>query len=230
MLIGVVAHIHREEMADTLIKKVGADVFVFDHSFPPSPRGCADNHIRVLQQLSMMATKGEWLIVLEDDAQPVENFRREVKGPLRVTGSQLVGLYLGTGSIHGATQRAIIPAVAAAEAAGAHWIVADWFISTVGYAVASPLLPALIKGISNDGGPVDNRINEWMQGAGVKTWYTYPSLVNHDDDGPSLISAVQVQPPRVAHRFGTRPIWSSKTIEMGYARGWSPESMAGDVS
>lgn len=221
MLIGVVAHVNREKMAEKLISDVDADVFCFDHTFPPSPKGCADNHIRVLRQLTMLATLGEFVVVLEDDAEPVADFRNQVKAALRRAGSPLVGFHLGTGSPHGAVQRAVIPAVEAAEAAGANWIVSDWFISTLGYAVRSELLSALLRGISDVGGPVDNRINEWTHSAGVKTWYSQPSLVDHDD-GQSLISAVMVQPVRRAHRFGTVPKWNGRTVDMGYARGWSP--------
>jgi GR25 family glycosyltransferase involved in LPS biosynthesis len=221
MLIGVVAHVNREDMAERLICDVDADVFNFDHSFPPSPMGCANNHIRVLQQLCMLATTGEWCVVLEDDAQPVPDFRRHVKRALLKAGSSLVGLYLGTGNPHGATQRAIIPAVEAAQASQACWIVADWFISTVGYAVHSTLLSGLIKGISKIGGPVDNRINDWCHDAGIRAWYTQPSLVDHDEC-PSIISSVVVQPQRRAHRYGSLSKWNDRTVEMGYARGWSP--------
>ena len=221
MLIGVVAHVNREEMAQRLIEQVTADVFSFDHTFPPSPKGCADNHIHVLRQLCMLATSGEWVTVLEDDAEVVEDFRNQLKAALRKSGSPLVGFHLGTGSRYGAVQQAVIPAVEAAEAAGANWIVSDWFISTLGYAVRSPLLSGLITGISGAGGPVDNRINEWTHHAKIKTWYTQPSLVNHED-GPSLISSTVVQPVRRAHRFGTVSQWNNRTVEMGYARGWSP--------
>jgi hypothetical protein len=220
MLIGVVAHVNREDMAERLIAQVGADVFCFDHTFPPSPKGCSDNHIRVLRQLCMLATPGEFVVVLEDDAEPVDDFRNQLKGALLKTGSPLVGLHLGTGSPHDPVQQAVAPAVEAAEASQACWIVSDWFIYTIGYAVRSPLLSGLITAISSAGGPMESRINEWTHHARIKTWYTQPSLINHGD-ASSLINSAPV-PPRGAHRFGTRTEWNRRTVEMGYARGWSP--------
>jgi hypothetical protein len=219
MLIGVVAHVKREDMAQELIEQIGADVFCFDHTFPPSPKGCADNHIRVMRQLCMLATPGEWCVVCEDDAEPVEDFRNQLKAALLKAGSPLVNFHLGTGSPHGAVQQAIIAAVEAAEASQACWIVSDWFISTVAYAVRSPLLSGLITGISDMGGPTEVRINEWTHHARVQTWYSQPSLADHH--GQSLINSA-TQPERAAHRFGTRDTWNRITVDMGYARGWSP--------
>jgi len=221
MLIGVVAHVNREDMAQELIDHIGADVFCFDHTFPPSPKGCADNHIRVLRQLCMLATPGEWVVVCEDDAQPVQDFRNQLKAALLKAGSPLVNFYLGAGSPHGAVGQAVIPAVEAAEASAASWIVSDWFISTVAYAVRSPLLSGLVTGISDMGGPTEIRINEWTHHTRTKTWYTQPSLVDHHD-GPSLVNSAMTQSVHRAHRFGTRDTWNRRTVEMGYARGWSP--------
>lgn len=222
--IGVVAHVNREHLVDRLIGDVGIDVIRWDDGLP-SVIGCADNHIRVLEGLNkyIHPALDKWCVVLEDDARPVPKFRQQLELALKEAETPLVGLYLGTGNLGGPTQRAIAPAVAQAEASESHWIRSRWFISAVGYAVRSMWLPALLSGISGVGGPVDVRINEWSHRAGVETWYTQPSLVDHDD-GQSLISAVGVpMPKRRAWRYGTRSEWGSSTVKMGYAHGWSPE-------
>jgi hypothetical protein len=225
MLIGVVAHVQREHLVDKLIRDVQVDVIKWDDRFPPDVAGCADNHIRVLTELSKHAN-GRWVVVLEDDAEPIPNFREQAESALATAGSPLVGFYLGSGNPNGPTQRAIIPAVKAAEASDSHWIVADWFISTVGYAVRSTWLPALLAALTGNGGPVDNRINEWSHSWGLKTWYAQPSLVDHSDvrtliGGGGIPDFEQIMPRR-AHRVGWRPRWDASTTDMGYAKGWSP--------
>lgn len=228
MLIGVVAHVNRVDLVDRLIRDVQPDVIKWDDSFPPDASHCADNHIRVLTALNRYATPfDEWVVVLEDDAQPIPHFRQQAVLALEQAQTSLVGFYLGTGNPNGPTQQAIAPAVRAARASDSHWIVADWFISTVGYAVRSTWLPALIAGISDVGGPVDNRINEWSHRVRMKTWITQPSLVDHADartliGGGGIPDLEQVMPRR-AHRLGARREWSTSTVEMGYAPGWSPQ-------
>jgi hypothetical protein len=221
MLIGVVAHDQREALAQPMIDAVEADFVSLDHGLP-TVIGCADNHILVLKTLDG-AAKDEWCIVLEDDAIPVDDFREHAERALAKTDAQLVGLYLGTGNPLGVVQAAVEPAVRAAEDSQSAWIVADWFLATVGYAVRSTLLPDLIADISERGGPVDNRINEWTHAAGLQTWYTQPSLVDHEDNSSVLSSFTPY--PRYAHRYGARKQWNKRTVAMGRVEGWSPASV-----
>lgn len=224
MILGVVAHADRRVLAERLIGEVDADLWRFDQTHPPTPAGCANNHIEVLKHLKDIATPSEWCIVLEDDARPVENFWVEVKRALLLCHRRtpLVGLYLGTGNPDGVTQQAIMPAIERADEYDAAWIVSDWFISTVGYVVRSEWISSLITAISDMTGPVDNRINDWTQQIGIDTWYTVPSLVDHDDQSSMLTTFMPHK--RHAHRFGTRDTWNNKRVRMGYAKGWSPDA------
>lgn len=221
MLIGVVAHVNRVHLVDELINDVDVDIIKFDDGLP-SITGCANNHIRVLKALNECSHKDKWCVVLEDDAQPVTDFREQLVESLALADTALVGLYLGTGSRAGSTQKAIIPAIQAAEDTGSNWVVSDWFMSCVGYAVKSSWLPCLIDALSNNGGPVDNRINEWSHRTGFKTWYTYPSLVNHKDEQSLISSAGVPLPVRHAWCSGGRDVWHDGCVRMGYAEGWSP--------
>lgn len=229
--IGVVAHTDRKVMAQNLSERVGADVRSIDNGnlgvvdgwFDPV-EACARNHIRTLRMLAEMSA--DWAVVLEDDAEPVPNLRQHLASALMWAESSIVGLYLGTGNPDGPTQQAIVPAVKEAKDAGIPWINGEWFISTVGYAVRSEYLPYLIRIISGLTGPVDNRINTWTHAAGLDTWYTQPSLVDHDD-GPSVISVTGIpdyentKMMRRAHSFGIRDEWDSRTVKLGHAEGWS---------
>lgn len=220
MLIGVVAHVNREHLVDKLIREVDVDVIRFDDGLP-SVTGCADNHIRVLTELEKRCAGHRWCVVLEDDALPVPGFREQLKMALAQADTQLVGLYLGTGNPSGPTQRAIMPAVKAAKASDSHWIVSDWFLSTVGYAVRSTALSGLIKHVSDDGGPIDCRINEWSHTVGG-SWFTQPSLVDHSDETSVIAGPGIPTPLRHAHWVGTRKVWGKSSVKMGYAQPWSP--------
>jgi hypothetical protein len=222
MLIGVVAHVNREHLVGKLLRDTQIDVIKWDDGLP-SVKGCADNHIRVLTELyRQVGRRHRWCVVLEDDAQPVLDFREQLKMALARAHTPLVGLYLGTGNPAGPTQQAIVPAVEAAEASQSNWIVADWYISTVGYAVRSAWLPAMLTALSEMGGPVDMRINEWTHAANIKTWYTQPSLVNHGDDTSVIAGPGIPTPIRRAHRYGSRTEWSSRTTQMATAVPWGP--------
>lgn len=222
MLVGIVAHVNREHLVDRLIRDTQADIFRFDDTFPPSAKGCASNHIRVLSDLYGYAKHNEWIIVLEDDAQPVDDFRKQAELALAQADSALVGLYLGTSNPGGVIQRAIEPAVINAEAVDSNWVVADWFISGPGYAVRSDVVVSLIDSLMVSRGPVDVRINEWARYESIPTWYTYPSLINHDD-AQSLINAhLSTTTVRRAWRAGGRTEWCSSTTQMEHvdAQAW----------
>jgi hypothetical protein len=215
-------------MADRLVHDVAAEVVSVDdgNGYIANPvKACADNHIRALTLL-WQGPRADWVVVLEDDAQPVPNFRHHVSVALQWAETSIVGLYLGTGNPNGPTQQAIIPAVREADDVDIPWIVGDWFISTVGYAVRWECLPYLIETLSELVGPIDNRINTWTHMVDLPTWYTQPSLVDHED-GPSVISSPgipnyeNIKTRRRAHRFGTRSEWGSRTVKLGYAEGWS---------
>jgi len=228
MLIGVVSHISRQGMGDSLVDRVCADLIYRDQTCPPSIAGCAGNHARVLKDLHRMATPGEWSVVLEDDAIPVENFRNELKRALLKCDGELVGLYLGTGNPSGATQQSICPAVIECLGRDASWIVAKWFISTVGYAVHSSRLASLVAALPDMSGPVDNRINEWSQTEGVETWYCQPSLVDHHDESSTITSFMPYR--RQAHRFGARDDWNRRTVHMGCPDAWNHPMERQDVT
>lgn len=224
MLVGIVAHVNREHLVDGLIRDSQADIIRFDDTFPPSAKGCANNHIRVLTDLRKHARKDEWVIVLEDDAMPVDDFRKQAELALAQSDSELVGLYLGTSNPGGVIQQAVEPAVINAEAVDSNWVVADWFVSGPGYAVRSDVLGSLIDSLGESKGPVDVRVNEWARYEGIETWYTYPSLINHND-AQSLINSypdfARIMPRR-AWRAGGRAEWSSSTTKMDHvdAQAW----------
>ena len=87
--IGIVAHQSRTTQAKNLAKQVKADFISIDTGL----LGCDDNHTTV--QNHLWALKDEWSVILEDDAQPVQDFPDQLTQALTVAPTPIVSLYLG---------------------------------------------------------------------------------------------------------------------------------------
>lgn len=224
MQIGIVGHVSRTDAVYELQQRVDADVTSMDDaaffSIWESTRRCAENHMKVLNHLHSLSTKGEWVVVLEDDAIPCPAFRTEVAAAAKNAPSQLVGLYMGTGNPSGEVQRGIRDALAEADA----WVTADYFISAVAYAIPHELVQNLIHEckMMDDEWPL--RITRWSQQVGLLTSYTVPSLCDHADIVSTINPAPEVERqklPRRAHKFGTRSNWNTRAVRLPAATGWS---------
>lgn len=214
--IAVVAHPQRLDMAANLTDEVGGTMLVDVDS-----RGCAEMHVAALKYLCDEAKDAIWLVVLEDDAIPVPDFRvHATEALMQAPGALLVNFYLGTGTNTG-VQDVIRRAIDHADQLDVPWIHADCLMSTVGYAVHRSVVQHLLDAIGNPHDPLEvpKRITHWAQGAKTMVRYTWPSLVDHRD-GWSVIAGQEIT-GRVAHRHGIRPQWNASAIEMGNVPGWS---------
>lgn len=227
MLVGVVAHHRRTATAESLARQVTADYLSIDPGDPldvaDGCRRAADNHIAVLK---WMAAKSNisWAIVLEDDAHPAPRLRYTLHRAFHHTPSLLVGLYLGTGNPSGPVQRAIQPVHLRATACGAAWLTADWFTSSVGYAVHRSVLGDMLDFISPMDCELPLRITRWAQEMGIRTAYTRPSLVDHDDhDSVVYPQEPGNRLPRKAWSYGRRDDWATRALHIeGHCPPWSP--------
>jgi len=208
MQIGIVAHVSRADIASDLQDKTDADVINVDDSeffsIHEGTRRCAENHMRVLQLLSDLAVKDEWCVVLEDDAIPVTGFRTEAAAAFKAAPFPLVGLYLGQGNPSGEMQRNIRVALDRAQA----WITADFFTSSVAYAIQSQYIPKMLDFIRERDEELPLRVTRWIQSLGMFAAYTHPSLCDHRDVDSVIYPGIPIQErkklPRVAWEFGTR--------------------------
>lgn len=90
MLIAIVAHHSRRTMAEELASKLEADiVFMDEHS-----AGANSNHLRALR---WAAEQSDRVIIIEEDALPVDGFRDKAQEWLDHFPDSLVSFYLGTG-------------------------------------------------------------------------------------------------------------------------------------
>lgn len=222
LAVGVVAHPQREEMATHLGRQIAADILCWDDGTHPGNHvaGCAATHLAVLAELTRLHTR--WVVVLEDDAVPVPDFRKHLAGALQYAPTPVVGIYLGTGHRSGKTQQQIRQAVAAAEEQNCGWLLADCLIGSVGYALRADVLDSIIASITDREEELPLRISRWAQARSIDICYTQPSLVNHDDSasigrpwrGPGF-------PDRRAWSYGTRECWCTGSVRLGYCPVWS---------
>ena len=221
--LGVVAHTLRLSYAEQLADKVAAEVISFDDGM----LGPNKNHIKVWTNL--LQRGGDWLVVLEDDAVPVDDFKYQLMQALNNAPTDIVGLYLGT-SYPKAWQRFIKKAIETLMHEGAIGIFLTSLMillflgslrSTVAVFLSIPI-SALVAFIAlAQGGrkwPIDEQITHWARMRGHQISYTRPSLIDHMD-GPSTIPARHDGDsrdlPRKAYEVGCRDMWfGTKTIEM----------------
>jgi hypothetical protein len=225
VLIGIVAHHTRADVARKLVETVDADVCRVDENGPGNVQdgveGCSVNHINVLTALGAQVRGDEWCVLLEDDALPVPQFRSHATQALEYAPSPLVGFYLGQGIPSGDGQGAIRQAIDCAQA----WIRADCFLTSVGYAIRSDLIDDLVSDVAVRNSEFPMRVNRWSHQRGIMTAYTNPSLVDHADTDSVICynaSAELGTVPRVAWRYGTRTDWDTPVVALGHVPNWSP--------
>jgi GR25 family glycosyltransferase involved in LPS biosynthesis len=216
--IGVAAHTSRMSQAEALTNKVDAEFLSFDDGI----LGCTKNEIKVWTNLAQQG--GDWLVVLEDDAVPVDDFREQLEAALAAAPTDIVSLYLGTGYPK-AWQRFIKTAITAAKKNDANYALSSHLLTTVGVAMrpwmARHMLDRLpwLPEYEHEKWPIDEQITKWARQCGHVVGYTLPSLVDHAP-GPSLIAdhgdgEGRDEAKRVAWQVGSRDQWDGLlTVKM----------------
>lgn len=206
--IGIVAHYAREHLADQLTKTVAA----LHISYDEGNIGANTNHLLVWHNLAQQNTT--WTVVLEDDAQPIPNFRHQLNAALDAAPAPIVSLYLGR-QRPPQHQQDIQEALDKADANQAHWILAPQLYHAVAVAIRTALIPNMLTNM-RPYLPIDENIGAWARRSGHPIAYTVPSLVNHADI-PTLIrhpDGAQREPGRVAWRTGSHDKWNSTAVEI----------------
>jgi GR25 family glycosyltransferase involved in LPS biosynthesis len=207
MRIGVVAHTSRAEQANDLAGKVGADYIHWDDG----TLGCNKSHRETWAHLAHMDS--EWTVVLEDDAEPIPEFRHHLSRAITHAPAPIVSLYLGR-TRPKTWQNKIRTATQSADNLDAPWIVSTQLLHAVAVAIRTDLLNSMINAIPDTA--IDFAIGAWARSTGHRVAYTWPSLVDHHD-GDSLVRHAYGRTPRgrTAWRTGTRDTWNQPaTVSM----------------
>lgn len=213
MKIGIVAHESRITRALKLFHDIRADqLFPDDGSL-----GCEGNHRMAWATLASGAFDDEWLVVIEDDALPCNDFRAQLADALDHCPTDIAGLYLGR-SRPPQWQDFIQQAVWRADDENACWITSDAVLHAVGVAMRGPeLVESMLNRTSKMMRPIDERITMWCRMFGHPVAYAWPSLLDHDDDLPTTHAhrdGEHRDRGRVAWSVGTRERWTSRSVAL----------------
>lgn len=210
--IGIVAHTTRAEQAHQLMETVGAAYISIDNG----TLGCEGNHRKVWQWLNDHATT-KWVVVLEDDAQPIPDFTQQLGLALESAPTPIVSLYLGK-KRPPHWQSRIQAAITQADRVNAHYLTAPSLIHAVALAMKTDLIPALLAATRETPPPWDYTLGAWARTEvhPMPISYTWPSLCDHADQDTVAHHPDNQQrtPGRKAWRTGTRTHWTTQVVTL----------------
>lgn len=157
--------------------------------------------------------RGDWHIVLQDDAIIPDNFYQHVTDALsNAPVKSLVSFYTGTvrplpGRVKSAVRRA--------NEAGFCWLRGYLLFWGVGIAIPTDHILPMLEFIEGQTEPYDTRLGYFYQRNMLPVLYTNPSLVDHNEDLGSLLDHGKHPEPRVAHNFITGPVqWNNQALDI----------------
>lgn len=157
------------------------------------------------------ADRGDWHVVIQDDAILCADFFDNLAAALRVVPERvLVSLYTGTGRPLGKRVE-----LAVENAADASWLRFNILCWGVGIAIPSDHIEPMLDFVKDRTEPYDFRIGVFYQQNRLEMYYTNPSLVDHNEAIGSLINNDKPDQRRVAHRVATGLVdWNSKFYDI----------------
>lgn len=169
MLIAIVAHHSRRAMANDLASELEADsIFMDEHS-----AGANANHLRAL---SWAAEQSDRVIIIEEDALPVDGFRDKAQDWLTRFPDNLCSFYLGTGRPP-QYQMQIAERLIVADKTQADYITLPRLIHGVCYSVPPQHIERVLSRWDSSK-PADYAVGDAWGGSVVYPCY---SLVDHAD-------------------------------------------------
>lgn len=184
--VAIMAHPSRLGMAHALRRQLrnGSERALIDLVIDPDPEG-ERNPWRTARLAWQRTPPGcTHRIVLQEDVIPCPRFLYHARRALRAKPDSIVSFYLGTNAIVTWRQMLI------ADARGSHWVEgfnASW-VPALALCIPVELVHSLAE--YDDGSrPVadDDVYGRWTREHRLPWWCTIPSLVDHDDDAPSLM-------------------------------------------
>ena len=212
--IGIVAHHSREGRAYKLADFVEANVVAMD----TGGFGAGKNHEACYEWVADL--NEPWSVIMEDDAVPVTSFRQQLDQVLRASPTPITSLYLGR-----SRPPHWQPSIAQVINRDVHFLVGTELLHHVAVAIRTPLIPSMLDHVRADTKyqrrklPIDEAIGRWARSVSVKVGYARPSIVDHRDDIPTVITRHVSQhsanesghrkagEARRAWAYGTRKRW-----------------------
>lgn len=142
----------------------------------------------------------DYLIILQDDAIIADNFiKNALQAIADVPRRTLISFYVGTTRPY---KISVLEAVEQAETRQGSWLTFNTLLWGVGIAIPTEDIPSIAYANS----PIfayDRRVGQYYKSIGRPVYYTYPSIVDHDDTIPTALDHETVG-KRVAHKFSSK--------------------------
>ncbi|QGJ92098.1 glycosyltransferase [Gordonia phage Keelan] len=202
----IVAHPSREGRAQSLSEILPQpNTIVMDND----NLGPGENHWRAW--VAAYNEDAEWILVVEDDALPIEGFEDELAQVLSNSPSPVVSLYLGK-SRPFAWQHGIGETlnILAEQDNSSAYLMAEHMLHGVGIAIRNELVADMLTWapmyhtVQGRPKPYDEAIGMWCRAIGLPVAYPYPSILDHADT-ESLVAHVDKRKREV----GTRVAWKT---------------------
>lgn len=154
--------------------------------------------------------RGDWHVVIQDDAILTPNFYENIENAITALGQKtLISLYTGT-----ARPMAKRVKDAVEKAKDGEWLTFRQLLWGVGIVIPTSQIMPVLEFVEDIDLQYDNKIGEFYCRNSLPVYYTVPSLVDHNDELGSLLpghgKAVN-DDPRVAHRLATGLVtWTNK--------------------
>lgn len=139
----------------------------------------------------------DYHIVLQDDAIIGDNFvANAIRAIQEVPVRTLISFYVGTQRPY---KISVKEAADKARQRGGSWLTFNTLLWGVGIAVPTEDIPSIAYANSSIFA-YDRRVGQFYKAIGRSVYYTFPSIVDHDDEVPSALDHT-TNGRRVAHRF-----------------------------
>lgn len=199
------AHPKRKVQAESLYKQLANTGFSDLHIIWDEVNEEWHTGKRALQGGAILGS--DYHVVIQDDAILTPHFFENIESAIRALPKKsLISLYTGK-------PRPLGERVSAAIEKATHGDFLESFqlFWGVGLVIPSDHIDPMLEFVENVELPYDNRVGEFYCQNGLPVYYTYPSLVDHDDDTSSLLGH-GVAAVRKAYETATGPVkWTRKT-------------------
>lgn len=181
----IMTHPERGEELMKLLALLDREVPVYsDPGGPPSGNG--DRVWSVAREAWLMYDPAaDWHVLIQDDAVPCADLLAGLEQALDYAKlSAIVSPYLGTGrAVPSRWERMATEA----DRQRASWVRSDRLMWGVCLVARTEIIPEMVAWCDRKSGmPDDMRVAAYAKRHGLEVWYTWPSLVDHRADVPSL--------------------------------------------
>lgn len=158
--------------------------------------------------------KGDWHLVIQDDAVLTPYFYENIEGALKTLSTKtLVSLYTGQARPLGKRVKEAVD-----KAKHATWLRHYMLFWGVAILIPSDHIEPMLEFVSDRRyveTPYDVRIGIFYQRNMLPVFYTMPSLVDHNEQIGSLLAHDNAEEPRVAHKIATGLVaWNKQIIDI----------------